>query len=164
METAVQAITDALAGKVSKEIIIFIVSMIPVLELRGSLIAAGLFKMSFVPSYILAVLGNMLPIPFLLLFIEKIFSLLKKTPLQKIVRKIENKALSKAGQIKKYRSFGLFLFVAIPLPGTGAWTGALVASLLKIKPKKAILPIFAGVVVAGLIMSLISFGFIKQIF
>lgn len=164
MESTVQTIVDGLGGKVSKEMIVFIVSMIPVLELRGSLLAAGFLKMNFVSSYIMAVLGNMVPIPFLLLFIDKIFSMLKKTKLQKIVRRIENRALSKAGQVKKYRSLGLFLFVAIPLPGTGAWTGAIVASLLKIKPRKAILPIFAGVVTAGLIMSIISFGVIKQVF
>lgn len=164
MESTVQTIVDVLGGKVSKEMIVFIVSMIPVLELRGSLLAAGFLKMNFASSYIMAVLGNMVPIPFLLLFIDKIFSMLKKTKLQKIVRRIENRALSKAGQVKKYRSLGLFLFVAIPLPGTGAWTGAIVAALLKIKPRKAILPIFAGVVTAGLIMSIISFGVIKQVF
>lgn len=164
MESAVQTIVDGLGGRVSKELIVFIVSMIPVLELRGSLLAAGFLKMNFASSYIMAVLGNMVPIPFLLLFIDKIFSMLKKTKLQKIVRRIENRALSKAGQVKKYRSLGLFLFVAIPLPGTGAWTGAIVASLLKIKPRKAILPIFAGVATAGLIMSIVSFGVIKQVF
>lgn len=164
MESTVQTIIDTLGGKVSKEIIVFIVSMIPVLELRGSLIAAGFLKMNFLSSYVIAVLGNMLPIPFLLLFIDKIFSLLKQTRLRKIVHKIEERALSKAGQIIKYRYWGLFIFVAIPLPGTGAWTGAIVASLLKIKPRKAILPIFAGVVTAGLIMSLLSFGIIKQVF
>lgn len=163
MEGIVQAITNGLAGKISKEIIVFIVSMIPVLELRGSLIAAGFLKMNFLSSYIIAVIGNMLPIPFLLLFIEKIFALLKKTRLEKWVVKWENKALSKSDQIRKYGSFGLFLFVAIPLPGTGAWTGSLAASLLKIKPRKAILPIFLGVATAGLIISLLSFGIIKQV-
>lgn len=163
MESIVQIITNGLAGKLSKEVIVFIVSMIPVLELRGSLIAAVFFKMNFISSYIIAVLGNMLPIPFLLLFIDKIFSLLKKTRLQKFVCKWEDKALSKSDQVQKYGRWGLFLFVAIPLPGTGAWTGALIASLLKIKPRKAIFPIFAGVSAAGLIISLISFGFIKQV-
>lgn len=164
MDTLIQSIIHGLSGKVSKELIVFIVSAIPVLELRGSLIAAGFLNMDFLPSYVMAVLGNMLPIPFLLLFIDKIFSLLKKTRLRDIVHRIEKKALSKSGQVKKYRSFGLFLFVAIPLPGTGAWTGALVANLLKIKPRKAILPIFCGVAVAGLIISLLSFGIIKQVF
>lgn len=163
MESIVQSIINGLTGKVSREIIVFFVSMLPILELRGSLIAAGFLKMNFLSSYIAAVLGNMLPIPFLLLFIDKIFVMLKKTRLKNFAHKWEEKFLSKSGQIKKYRSWGLFLFVAIPLPGTGAWTGAIVASLLKIKPYKAIFPIFAGVATAGLIMSLVSFGIIGQI-
>lgn len=163
MESIVQSIVDAMGGTVSKEIIVFIISMIPVLELRGSLLAAAFLKMSFAKTFIIAVIGNMLPIPFILLFIEQIFSWLKKTRLKNIVEKLENKALSKSDQIRKYGKFGLFLFVAIPLPGTGAWTGSLAAKLLRMKFRDAIWPIFLGVLTAGLIMSLISFGIIKQI-
>ena len=76
---------------------------------------------------------------------------------------MESRALSKSDQIKKYGKWGLFLFVAIPLPGTGAWTGSLVASLLRMKIKDSIFPIFMGIVTAGLIMSLLSFGIIKQL-
>ena len=163
MQGIVQAITEALGGKVAKELIVFIISMIPVLELRGSLLAAGFLEMDFLATFIVAVIGNMLPIPFILLFINKIFEWLKKTKLKNAVEKLENRALSKSDQIKKYGKFGLFLFVAIPLPGTGAWTGALAATLLRMKPKDSILPIFLGVITAGLIMSLISFGIIKQL-
>ncbi len=163
MNGIVEAIVRALGGKVSKEIIVFIVSMLPILELRGSLLAAGFLKMSFASTFIIAVIGNMVPIPFVLFFIEGIFKQLKKTRLKNMVEKLENKALSKSEQIRKYGRFGLFLFVAIPLPGTGAWTGALAATLLRMKPKDSIFPIFMGVVVAGLIMSLLSFGIIKQI-
>lgn len=163
MNSVVQTIVNTFSGKLSKELIVFIISMIPVLELRGSLLAAGFLKMSFASTFLIAVIGNMLPIPFILIFIEKIFSFLKKTHLKKIVEKMENKALSKSDQIKKYGRFGLFLFVAIPLPGTGAWTGALVSVLLRMKFRDSIFPIFMGVVTAGLIMSLISFGIIKQI-
>lgn len=163
MDSLVQAIVNAFSGKLSKELIVFIVSMIPVLELRGSLLAAGFLKMNFASTYIIAVIGNMLPIPFILLFIEKIFSWLKKTKLKNMIEKMENKALSKSDQIRKYGRFGLFLFVAIPLPGTGAWTGALASVLLRIKMRDSLFPIFMGVVTAGLIMSLISFGVIKQI-
>lgn len=163
MNSVVQTIVNTFSGKLSKELIVFIVSMIPVLELRGSLLAAGFLKMSFASTFLIAVIGNMLPIPFILIFIEKIFSFLKKTRLKKTVEKMENKALSKSDQIKKYGRFGLFLFVAIPLPGTGAWTGALVSVLLRMKFRDSIFPIFMGVVTAGLIMSLISFGIIKQI-
>ncbi len=163
MNGLVELIVEKFGGSVAKELIVFVVSMIPILELRGSILAAGFLKMEFLSTFIIAVLGNMLPIPFILLFIDKIFGWLKKTKCKNIVEKLENRALSKSDQIRKYGRFGLFLFVAIPLPGTGAWTGALAASLLRMKPKESILPIFLGVVTAGLIMSLISFGVIKQI-
>ena len=163
MDGLVELIVEKFGGSVAKEIIVFVVSMIPILELRGSILAAGFLKMEFLSTYIIAVIGNMLPIPFILLFIDKIFGWLKKTKMKNMVEKLESRALSKSDQIKKYGKFGLFLFVAIPLPGTGAWTGALAASLLRMKPKDSIMPIFLGVLAAGLVMSLISFGFIKQI-
>ncbi len=163
MNGIVETIVNSWGGKVSKELIVFIISMIPVLELRGSLLAAGFLKMSFAKTYLIAVLGNMLPIPFILIFIDKIFAWLKKTRFKNAVEKMENKALSKSDQIRKYGRFGLFLFVAIPLPGTGAWTGSLAASLLRMKFHDAIWPILFGVMTAGLIMSLISFGVIKNI-
>lgn len=163
MDSLVQAIVTAFSGKLSKELIVFIVSMIPVLELRGSLLAAGFLKMNFASSFLIAVIGNMIPIPFILMFIERIFSWLKKTKMKNIIERLENKALSKSDQIRKYGRFGLFLFVAIPLPGTGAWTGALASVLLRMKMRDSLFPIFMGVITAGLIMSLISFGIIKQI-
>ena len=164
MESIVHSIVDALSGKISKEFIVFLVSMIPLLELRGSILAAGFLQMNFVPTYIAAVLGNMLPIPFILLFIEKIFAWMKtRKHLKKFPEAIEKRAMSKAGQIEKYGYFGLFLFVAIPLPGTGAWTGSLLSVLLCLNRKKSLLFIFLGVLTAGLVMSLISFGIIKNI-
>lgn len=163
MDSLVQLIVEKFGSSVSKEIIVFVVSMIPILELRGSLLAAGLLKMDFISTYIIAVLGNMLPIPFILIFIDKIFAWLKKTRFKDTVEKLENRALSKSDQIRKYGRFGLFIFVAIPLPGTGAWTGALAASLLRMKFKDSIFPIFAGVAVAGLIVSLVSFGILKPL-
>lgn len=164
MNSVVQSIVGGLSGKIAKEFIVFIVSMIPVLELRGSILAAGILQMDFVPTYIAAVLGNMLPIPFILLFIEKIFNLMKKSKkLHKIPQKIEEKALSKSDQIEKYGYFGLFLFVAIPLPGTGAWTGSLLAVLLGMNLKKSFGTIFLGVMGAGLVMSLLAFGILKPI-
>ncbi len=162
-ESIALAIAEFFQGKISKELIVFLVSMLPILELRGSLIVAGFLKMEFLATYIIAVLGNMLPIPFILLFIEKIFDWLKKTRAKNIVVKLENKALSKSDQIRKYGKFGLFLFVAIPLPGTGAWTGSLIAALLRMKKRESLPWIFLGVLTAGLIMSLLSFGIIKQV-
>ena len=116
------------------------------------------------PTYIAAVIGNLLPIPFILLFIEKIFEWMKKTKhLHKIPDWLEAKALKHSEQIEKYGYFGLFLFVAIPLPGTGAWTGSLLAVLMGLKPKKSFLYITLGVMTAGLIMSLVSFGVLNNI-
>lgn len=165
MEALVHSIVDALSGKISKEFIIFLVSMIPILELRGSILAAGFIPgTTFLPTYIAAVLGNMLPIPFILLFIEKIFAWMKKSKhLNKFPNWCEKKALSKSAQIEKYGYFGLFLFVAIPLPGTGAWTGSLLSVLLGMNPKKSFGCIFLGVLTAGLIISLLSFGIIQTI-
>ncbi len=163
-DTLVQNIVNTFSGEMPKELIVFIISMIPVLELRGSILAAGLLKMEFLSTYIIAVIGNMVPIPFILLFIDKIFDFLRNTKTFKpMVEKLEKKALSKSGQIQKYGKWGLFLFVAIPLPGTGAWTGALIASLMRFKVRDALPWIFLGVAGAGLIMSLISFGIIKQV-
>ena len=163
MNGIISAIVELLKGKISKELIVFLISAIPILELRGSLIAAGFLKMRFLSTYIIAVIGNMLPIPFIFIFIEKIFSWLKKTRFRGFVNGLEERALAKSDVIKKYGKFGLFLFVAIQLPGTGAWTGSLAAILLRMKLRDAIIPIFLGVLTAGLIMSLLSFGIIKQI-
>ncbi len=163
MESLVQSIVDFFGGTLPKELIVFIVSMIPILELRGSILAAGFLNMEFLSTFIIAVIGNFLPIPFILLFIDKIFSWLKKTRMKNMVEKLEARALSKSDQIKKYGPFGLFLFVAIPLPGTGAWTGSLAASLLRMRKKDSLPAIFLGIITAGLIMSLLAFGIIKQV-
>ncbi len=166
MEAAVGSIIEVLeAHSVSPQIITFLISMIPLLELRGSIIVAGsILRLPFFETFIAAVLGNMLPIPFILLFIEKIFSWMKKVNgLKKFPDWIEKKAMKKSEQIEKYGYLGLFLFVAIPLPGTGAWTGSLLAVLFGMKPKKSLLFIFFGVLTAGIIMSLVSFGAINTI-
>lgn len=142
-----------------KELIIFIISMVPILELRGGLIAAALLKISMFKAIGVCILGNIIPIPFILLFITPIFEWMKKTKLfRPLVEKIENKSMSKSDKIQKYEFLGLLLFVGIPLPGTGAWTGALIASLLGIKIKKAVPAILLGLVLATIIMCTISYG------
>lgn len=150
-----------------KEIIAFIISMVPILELRGGLIAASLLGIGVVKAIFLCVLGNIVPIPFILFFITPIFNWMKKTKIFKpMVEKLEEKSMAKSEQIQKYEFWGLALFVGIPLPGTGAWTGALIASLLGIKTKKASLAIFTGLIIATIIMTIISYGipwFIKLI-
>lgn len=147
-----------------REITIFVISLFPILELRGGLLAASLLDMEPWISYIICIIGNILPIPFILLFITPIFNRLKKTKhLAKFAEKYERKALAKKDQVEKYQFWGLALFVGIPLPGTGAWTGALIASLLDMDKKKAFYSILLGVFMASIIMMLISFGLLRGI-
>ena len=136
------------------------ISMVPIIELRGGLpigVASGL---SLPEAYFAAVIGNLIPVPFIILFIRRIFSFIRKymPKLNDMVDKLENKAHLKGRKVKKYQKLGLFIFVAIPLPGTGAWTGALFAAFLDIRLKDAILPIFAGVLTAGLIIMMLTYG------
>ena len=150
--------------KYGKEMIVFIISMLPILELRGGLIAASLLNLNIVSSFIICFIGNILPIPFILWFITPIFDRLKKTKkLSKLVNKLENKAMSKKDQIEKYQYWGLLLFVGIPLPGTGAWTGCLIAALLGMDKKKSFLFTTLGVLMAGIIMLILSFGVLGNI-
>ena len=147
-----------------KELIVFLISLMPILELRGGLIAAALLGLDIVPAFIICIIGNLLPIPFILWFITPIFNKLKKTKhLSKFVNKIEKKALSKKDKIEKAEFWGLFFFVGIPLPGTGGWTGSLIASLINMDKKKAMLAITCGVLLAGVIVGSISFGLLKGI-
>lgn len=164
MQNLVQKIVDLFGSGMGKEIVVFIISMLPILELRGGLLAASILNLNFIPAYIISILGNCLPIPFVLLFLDKIFNWLKnfKTT-KKIVVKIENKILSKKAQIEKYGYWGLLLFVGIPLPGTGAWTGAGLAVLLRLDRKKSSLVIFLGVILASIIMSIISYGILGNL-
>lgn len=148
-----------LLGGFPPELVVFIISLFPILECRGGMIAASLLGVDYWLAAIISVVGNLLPIPFIFLFIEKIFNLMKKTKtLGKIVNKIEAKAMSKSDRITKYKRFGLLLFVGIPLPGTGAWTGALIAVLLKLNLKDSVISICSGVIMAMGIMSFITYG------
>lgn len=147
-----------------KELIVFIISLMPILELRGGLIAAALLGLNIVPSFIICLIGNLLPIPFILWFITPIFNRLKKTKhFSKMVNKIEKKALSKKDKIEKAEFFGLLFFVGVPLPGTGGWTGSLIAALINMDKKKALLAITLGVILAGVIVGSLSFGLLKGI-
>lgn len=157
MESIIQSIVDALGG-VPSELVVFIISLFPILELRGGLIAASILGIDMWKAIPICVVGNILPIPFILLFIEKIFDLLKNTKLVKMINKLEAKAEKGAAKIMKYKKWGLLLFVGIPLPGTGAWTGSLVAALFHFKLKDAVVAILGGIVLATVIMCLISYG------
>ena len=136
------------------------ISMLPVLELRFAVpygVAAGL---PVLPVLLVSIIGNMIPIPFIILFMRKILVWMKgKSELmRKIADKLERKAISKKDVLVKYETFGLFVLVAIPLPGTGAWTGALIASVFNLRLKNAIPAIFFGVIAAGLIMTIVTYG------
>ena len=163
-ETLANVIVDFFQNKIPAELIAFIVSLFPILELRGGLIAANLLGVKLIPAFVICFIGNMLPIPFILLFIEKIFDWLRnKKGLGKVVRYCEKKADKHKDKIDKYGWWGLFILVAIPLPGTGGWTGALVAALMRLKIKKSLPAIAVGVLAAGVIVSLIMYGAVDAI-
>lgn len=156
-----------LGGKVGKEAIIFIISMVPILELRGGLLAAGpaLLNVPMWTAIPVCIIGNLIPIPFILLLITPIFNWMKGTKhLKPFVERMEARAMKKSDQIEKYEFWGLLLFVGIPLPGTGAWTGALIASLVGVKFRKAFPAIICGVLLACVIMTILSYTVLGTIF
>ncbi|MBR6755333.1 MAG: small multi-drug export protein [Peptococcaceae bacterium] len=151
--------TELFTGYLPKELIVFVISMLPILELRGGLIAAALLDIPLLEAIIICFIGNILPIPFALLLVRPVFNWLRKTRLfRPMVEHLEAKAMGKSDQIQRYEFWGLALFVGIPLPGTGAWTGALIASMLNISIKRAMPPIILGLIMATTIMCLISYG------
>ncbi len=139
-------------------LVVFIISVCPILECRlGMFTAIVLLEMNPFVGFIISFLGNILPIPFILLLINWIFKVLKKVPgINKAIFWLENKTMQKRDKIDKYGIWGLLIFVAIPLPGTGGWTGALLASLLELDKKKSFLIISLGVFIAGLIITVLS--------
>ena len=148
-----------LEGRISREMIVFVISMVPILELRGGLLAASVLNIDIVRAIWFCVIGNIIPVPFILLLITPIFNWLKQTrTFRPLVEKLESRAMGKSEQIEKYQFWGLVLFVGIPLPGTGAWTGSLIASLLGVKFKKAFPAVLLGIVIATVIMSVLSYG------
>lgn len=140
----------------------FIISMLPIVELRGAIPVGCGFGLPFWECYLICVVGNLLPVPIILLFVRFVLSWMKTIRhLDKIAVWVENKAHKHSAGIVKYASWGLYAFVAIPLPGTGAWTGALIAALLDMRMKKALPAIAAGVLTAGLLVGGISYGFLN---
>lgn len=138
---------------------VFLCAMMPIVELRGAIPIGAKLGLDFVSCYLLSVVGNLLPIPVILLFVRFVLDWMKKIKyLDKIAFWVEKKAHKHSGQIVKYAGWGLFLFVAVPIPGTGAWTGALIAALLDMRIKKALPVIVLGVLTAGVIVTGISYG------
>ncbi len=166
-EALINGLIAGLSGKVGKEFIIFLISMVPILELRGGLLAAGpaLLDVHMWQAIPICFIGNLVPIPFILLLITKIFDWMKGTKkLKPLVEKLEHKAMSQSANIEKYEFWGLVAFVGIPLPGTGAWTGSLIAALLGIRFRKAFPAIVLGLVIATFIMTVLSYTVLGTIF
>ena len=136
-----------------------LIAMMPVLELRGA-IPYGLARgLPFWSVFILSLVGNLIPAPFIILFIRRIFQFLRRsTKLGPTIDRLERKAHVKGRIMNKYKTLGLFILVAIPLPGTGAWTGALVAGVLDIRMRNALPAISLGVLAAGLIVTAVSYS------
>ena len=143
----------------------FLVSMVPVIELRGAIpvgVAAGV---PLWQAILISIIGNMIPVPFIILFIKKIFAWMrgKSERLNAVVERMEAKADKNVEKVTRYEFWGLFLFVAIPLPGTGAWTGSLIAALLRVSNKKAVPAVLLGIALACVIMTAVSYGVLGKV-
>lgn len=138
----------------------FLVAMVPVVELRGAIPFGVVRGLNLWTAIIASVLGNLVPVPFIILFIRKIFAWMRAhmPKLDGLVTRMEKKAEKNRAAVEKYAFWGLAILVAIPLPGTGAWTGALVAAMMEMRLKRAFPAIVIGVVIAGVIVSVITYG------
>ena len=170
MESLINGIINLFSGlmslKYGKELIVFIISILPILELRGGLLAASMIELSPLRAYIVSIIGNILPVPFILLFISKIIDWMENSKIKwmhKFAHWLRKKADRNKKDIEKYGYLGLTLFVGIPLPGTGAWTGCLVASLLNMDRKKSFIATIFGILMASIIMMIISYGILDKI-
>lgn len=159
MESIVAFYENSLGSWMPKEVFIFLVSMVPLIELRGGLIIARLLDIGLLKANLICIAGNILPIPFVLLFIRRIFEFMKEhNILKKMVLKLEERAAKKSKGAERGEFIFLLTFVGIPIPGTGAWTGSLIASLFEYDIKKASLAIFLGILMAAIIMDILSYG------
>ncbi|MBQ6680351.1 MAG: small multi-drug export protein [Lachnospiraceae bacterium] len=164
MESLVQFYENSLGSWMPREVFIFLVSMVPLVELRGGLVIAKLLDVGLLPANLICIIGNIVPIPFILLFIRRIFEFMKKhNILKKLVLKLEERAAKKSKGAERGEFIFLLTFVGIPIPGTGAWTGSLIASLFKYDIKKASLAIFLGIIMAAIIMDILSYGLLGLI-
>lgn len=158
-ERIAEALVAFFGTTIPAELTIFLISLLPILELRGGMIAAALLGVNFTQAFLICLVGNLLPIPFILWLIRPFFNWLKTTKhLKKVADWLERKTEKNKEKVLKYEVLGLLLFVAIPLPGTGGWTGALVAAMLDMPMKKSLPTIVIGVLIAGFIMSAITYG------
>ena len=138
--------------------------MVPLIELRGAMIYAAVAEMPFLPSLICCVIGNILPVPFLIKFAKTVLIYLSKFgKIGWIFQKIIDRGNKKAEKVRNAELLGLFAFVAIPLPGTGAWTASLIATLMQLRVVKSTFAILIGVITCGIIMGILSFGIVDFI-
>lgn len=159
VDTLVPEIVESLRKLIPEELVAFVISLLPVLECRGGMIASYLMGIPFWKAFLICYIGNMLPLPFIILFIRKIFDFLRRYKFfAKIIKRLEAKTERNKDKILRYESWGLLIFVAIPLPGTGGWTGAMMAGLLDMRFKRALPVLAVGVFIAGLIMSAVTYG------
>jgi uncharacterized membrane protein len=168
VESIVEGIVSLFSGlkgiPFGREIIVFIISLMPILELRGGLIAASLLKLDPIRSYIIAIIGNIIPVPFILWFINAILDAMRNSKhFAKVAKWLDGKVKKHKKQIESYGFWGMVLFVGIPLPGTGAWTGCLIAACLHMDRKKAFLAAMIGIFMASIIMMILSFGLLRFI-
>ena len=151
-----------------KYLITFFLGMCPIIEIRGAIPVGVDLGLSYFESFVVGFIGNIIPIYFIVKHIGVIFDILGKIKIfKKIIDWASNRAIKKIEESEKLQNFtalGLYLFVAIPLPGTGAWTGTLAASMLKLDFKKTVISVLGGVLLAGIIMLIISFGLFEVIF
>ena len=158
----IDAIKNFFTESVGKELAVFFCSMIPIIECRGAVPLGCGLGLPWWETFLLAFCGNLLPVPFILLLIEKIILWMENSKVkafQKFASFLRRKVERNKGKIEKYSYWGLILFVAIPLPGTGAWTGSLIAALLGLDVKKSTLAAAAGVLLSCTIMTILSYGF-----
>ena len=161
LDSIVGAIQSFFLETVGEELCVLFCSMIPIIELRGAIPMGAVFGMPWWQSYILSVIGNMLPVPIILLFVKAVITWMGKSKVKffnKIADFLNKRVEKRRGQIEKYSFWGVCFFVAVPLPVTGAWTGSLVAAMIDMKFWKALVSCFIGVLIAGVIMTLISYG------
>lgn len=154
------------SSTIGKIIMTIFISMVPVIELRGAIPIAVANGLNYWIAVVVSIIGNLIPVPFIILFIRKIFELMRKwsKKLDTVVTKLEKRAESKSDVVQKYAFWGLFILVAIPLPGTGAWTGALVAAMLDMRLRRAFPAIALGVIGAAAIVTFVTFGADKLFF
>lgn len=158
MDAIIEWFMNTIGQYLSPQLSVFFVSMIPLVEERGGLILARLLNIPMWEGIFWCVLGNIIPVPFILLLIERIIRWMADHHMSKIATWLEEKAIKNKPKVDKYGFFGLLLFVGIPLPGTGAWTGSLVAALFDMDLKKASISILLGIFLAAIIMTIVSYG------